>query len=73
MCQHLTVTFRFANLGGNLNGFNWNAWGDIKAAADYKNAYDGLVYNSKFREQNVGGYIGYNGNWGFFACRNQQF
>src|SRR6478752_4720388 len=55
----------FANLGGNLNGFNWNAWGDIKAASDYKNSYDGTVYNSKYREQNVGGYIGYNGNWGF--------
>ncbi|HSB93144.1 MAG TPA: TonB-dependent receptor plug domain-containing protein, partial [Flavitalea sp.] len=55
----------FANIGGNLNGFNWNAWADLKAAADYKNAYDGSVYNSKFREQNMGGYIGYNGNWGF--------
>jgi len=55
----------FANLGGNLNGFNWNAWGDLKAASDYTNKFDGRVYNSKFKEQNAGGYIGYNGNWGF--------
>jgi iron complex outermembrane recepter protein len=55
----------FGNLGGNQNGFNWNAWGDYKAAADYYNKYDGRVYNSKFNEQNAGGYIGYNGGWGY--------
>ena len=55
----------FGNLGGNINGFNWNAWGDYKAAADYKNKYDGRVYNSKFNERNFGGYAGYNGSWGY--------
>ncbi|MEO7265531.1 MAG: TonB-dependent receptor [Ferruginibacter sp.] len=55
----------FANLGGNHIGFNWNAWGDYKAAADYKNKYDGKVWNSKFNEKNFGGYVGYNGAWGF--------
>ncbi len=55
----------FANLGGNENGFNWNVWGDYKAAADYKNKYDGRVYNSKFNEHNYGGYVGYNNSWGF--------
>lgn len=55
----------FANLGGNRNGFNWNAWGDYKAASDYRNKYDGRVWNSKFNEKNAGGYIGYNGAWGF--------
>jgi iron complex outermembrane receptor protein len=54
-----------ANLTGNINGFNWNAYGTLKAAADYKNRYDGRVYNSKFNEKNFGGYIGYNGNWGY--------
>src|SRR5215218_5544341 len=48
-----------------MNGFNCNAWADVKTAADYRNPYDGRVYNSKLREQNFGGYIGYNGNWGF--------
>lgn len=54
-----------ANIGGNKNGFNWNLYSSNRAAADYKNKYDGYVYNSKFRENNLGGYAGYNGNWGF--------
>lgn len=53
------------NLGSNKNGFSWNAYGSLKAAADYENKYDGRVYNSKFNEKNFGGYIGYNGNWGY--------
>ena len=54
-----------ANIAGNQNGFNWNAYGSLKAAADYKNKYDGRVYNSKFNEKNFGGYVGYNGSWGY--------
>ncbi len=54
-----------ANIGGNKNGFNWNVYSSNKAAADYKNKYDGSVYNSKFNEKNIGGYAGYNGNWGY--------
>ncbi|MBS1734232.1 MAG: TonB-dependent receptor [Bacteroidetes bacterium] len=53
------------NVAGNVNGFNWNLYGSIKAAADYKNRYDGYVFNSKFNERNVGGYVGYNGGWGY--------
>ncbi len=53
------------NIGGNKNGFNWNVYSSNKAAADYKNKYDGAVYNSKFTEKNLGGYVGYNGNWGY--------
>jgi iron complex outermembrane recepter protein len=55
----------YGNVAGNVNGFNWNVYGTLKAAADYKNKYDGNVFNSKFNEQNMGGYAGYNGNWGF--------
>lgn len=55
----------FGSIGGNSKGFNWNAWGDYKAAADYQNKYDGRVFNSKFKEHNFGGYVGYNGAWGF--------
>ena len=55
----------YGNVAGNINGFNWNVYGTKKAAADYKNKYDGNVFNSKFNEQNAGGYVGYNGNWGF--------
>lgn len=53
------------NLGANNNGFNWNVSGSMKAAGDYENKYDGRVYNSKFNERNLGGYVGYNGNWGY--------
>ena len=53
------------NFSGNKNGFNWNAYGTYKAAADYKNKYDGYVFNSKFNQQNLGGYVGYNGEKGF--------
>ncbi|MBE7169765.1 MAG: TonB-dependent receptor [Williamsia sp.] len=55
----------FGSIGGNQHGFNWNAWGDYVGAADYKNKYDGRVWNSKFNERNAGGYVGYNGAWGF--------
>ena len=53
------------NLGANHGGFNWNMSASWKAAADYENKFDGRVYNSKFNERNLGGYAGYNGNWGY--------
>lgn len=55
----------FGSIGGNHNGFNWNGWADYTAAADYKNKYDNSVWNSKFNNKNFGGYVGYNGAWGF--------
>lgn len=55
----------YGNVAGNINGFNWNLYGSTKAVADYKNKYDDYVYNSKFKEKNIGGYVGYNGKWGF--------
>ncbi len=55
----------YGNVAGNNNGFNWNIYATSKAAADYKNKYDGYVFNSKFKENNIGGYIGYNAGWGF--------
>ncbi len=59
------LTSLYTNVAGNIKGFNWNVYGTKKAAADYKNKYDGNVFNSKYNEQNAGGYVGYNGNWGF--------
>lgn len=54
------------NIGGyGVKGFNWNAYGTLKAAADYTNKYDGRVYNSKFKEADFGGYMGWNGSWGY--------
>lgn len=56
---------QYANVAGNVNGFNWNAYGSIKSAGDYKNKYDGDVLNSRFGEKNFGGYIGLNKSWGY--------
>ncbi|QNH61978.1 TonB-dependent receptor [Hymenobacter sediminicola] len=50
---------------GNLNGFNWQVRGSGKVAADYRNRYDGRVYNSGFRELNGSGYVGVNKSWGY--------
>ena len=65
-----------ANVAGNINGFNWNAYGSFKNAGDYRNKFDGRVLNSRFNEKNFGGYIGINKNWGYshliFSNFNQQ-
>ncbi len=55
----------YGNIGGTKNGFSWNAYGTYKGAQDYKNKYDGYVFNSKFYNRNVGGMIGYGSNWGY--------
>lgn len=54
-----------ANIAGNSNGFNWNAYGSHKSAGDYQNKWDGRVLNSRFHEKNFGGYVGINKRWGF--------
>lgn len=61
------------DLAGNKNGLNWNLYGSLKGAAAYRNSYDGPVFNSNFNEKNYGGYIGYNGNWGFSHLIFSQF
>lgn len=53
------------NVAGNINGFNWNAYGTYKSAASYQNKYDGYVLNSGFNEKNFGGYLGFNKGWGY--------
>ncbi len=54
-----------ADIAGNENGFIWGLNGSYKAAADYRNKYDGYVFNSKFREQNFAGYVGLHKGWGY--------
>lgn len=53
------------SLSGNSNGLNWNLYGSQKLAGDYKNKWDGRVLNSRFREENFGGYLGLNKAWGY--------
>ncbi len=64
-----------SNIAGNIKGINWNLYGTLKSAGNYKNRYDGKVLNSAFNEKNFGGYIGINKKWGFshliFSSFNQ--
>ncbi|MBN8833671.1 MAG: TonB-dependent receptor [Niastella sp. SCN 39-18] len=61
------------DISGNTNGFIWGAYGSYKVAADYKNNYDGYVFNSKFNERNFGAYAGLNKTWGFTHWYISQF
>lgn len=54
-----------ADLGGNQNGFSWSVYGTQKWAHDYKNKYDGYVFNSRFKNTNYGASIGLNKQWGY--------
>jgi iron complex outermembrane receptor protein len=55
-----------ANIAGHLkDGFNWNVYGTAESSGDYKNKYDGKVFNSRFNEKNFGGYLGWNKSWGY--------
>ncbi|MBC8083614.1 MAG: TonB-dependent receptor [Hymenobacter sp.] len=61
---------------GNLHGLNWLVRGSGKVAGNYRNRYDGRVYNSGFRELDGSGYVGVNKSWGYshltFNSFNQQ-
>jgi iron complex outermembrane recepter protein len=54
----------YGNIAGTKHGFSWNAYGSYKGAQDYKNKYDGYVFNSKFYNSNFGGMLAYAGSWG---------
>ena len=51
--------------GGNLNGVVWNLRFSDRYAHAYRNAADGLVPGSQFRERAVTGMTGLNRKWGF--------
>ena len=53
------------DIAGNKNGLVWGLNASSKKASDYKNKYDGYVYNSKFNELNAGAYIGIEKDWGY--------
>lgn len=63
----------FGNVAGTKNGFLFNAYGSYKAAQDYKNKYDGYVFNSKFNNKNFGGMLGHAGSWGHTYLRISNF
>lgn len=51
--------------GGNQDGFVWNIRFSDKYAHAYRNAADGLVPGTQFRERAVTGKVGLNRKWGF--------
>lgn len=56
----------YSNVAAHLNnGINFNFYSSLKSAADYENKYDAKVFNSRFKEQNFGGYFGINKHWGY--------
>ena len=54
-----------ANCAGNTNGFIWGIRGSYKEATNFKNKYDGRVYNTGFKESDLNSYIGINRKWGY--------
>lgn len=61
------------NLAGNLNGLVWDLRGSRKRAHDYKNPYDGPVYNSRFQEHSWNVLAGLNKRWGYSHFRFSSF
>lgn len=51
---------------GNINGWNWNVRASHKNANNYRNATDGRVYGSNFKEDlNLNGMVGMTKKWGY--------
>ena len=50
---------------GNTGSSVWNLRYSNKMAHAYKNTYDGYVFNSGFRENDVSGMYGLNKSWGY--------
>lgn len=54
-----------ADFDGNRKGFIWDLRYSDKMAHAYKDRYDGYVFNSGFRENNISGTLGLNRSWGY--------
>ncbi len=68
---------RMRNISGrialNKNGLVLQGDGSAKAAADFRNARDGDVFNSKFRQQSAALMVGLHRRWGFSHLRYSHF
>ncbi|MDE3145520.1 MAG: TonB-dependent receptor [Bacteroidota bacterium] len=53
------------DLAGNEKGFIWDLRYSNKMAHDYKNKYDGYVWNSGYGENNFKAIFGLNKKWGY--------
>ncbi|MEO6638306.1 MAG: TonB-dependent receptor plug domain-containing protein, partial [Ginsengibacter sp.] len=54
-----------ASIAGNTNGFTWGGTITHKLATNYKNKYDGRVYNTGFAETDASAIFGINRKWGY--------
>jgi len=54
-----------AHLAGNNKGIIWNVFGTAKNAHDYKNKYDGYVFDTRYKNRDFGAGIGLNKQWGY--------
>ena len=61
------------DIAGNKKGFIWGFNLSSKNAGDYKNKYDGNVFNSRFLERNGGAYIGIEKSWGYSQLSYSNF
>ncbi len=51
-------------LAGHTGDWTWSAYYTGKRAHDYRNIYDGYVFNTRFANDNFGGSVGVNRHWG---------
>ncbi len=54
-----------AALNGNRQGLLFGFRGTFKEATNFRNKYDGRVYNTGFQERDLYAYIGLNRKWGY--------
>ena len=54
-----------ASIAGNTNSFTWGGTLTHKLATNYKNNYDGRVYNTGFAETDAAASFGINRKWGY--------
>lgn len=54
-----------ANVAGNAGSFVWDFRASGRLAHDYKNRYDGYVFNSGFREHSFSTTLGIKRDWGY--------
>jgi iron complex outermembrane receptor protein len=53
------------NVAGNKKGIIWELRYSNKMAHAYRNKYDGFIFNSGYKENNLNGTIGFNKSWGY--------
>ncbi len=53
-----------ARIAGNEHGIYWSGYYTGKGAHDYRNTYDGYVFNTRFSNTDYGATIGINKHWG---------